>query len=62
MAKQVTPDKPVEVPQPEKQPEITPPADPREPAVPVEDPNRVPSEDPFHPQPNEIPRPDQGFR
>jgi hypothetical protein len=55
MTKKKTTEKPVEIPLPEKQPEIKQPIDPEEPIVPGEDPDKVPYESPFETPPYEIP-------
>lgn len=48
---------PLEIPEPAKEPEIKPVADPNEPATPKEAPNRIPVENPFETRPNEFPSP-----
>ena len=60
MAKMKKPDKPLEIPSPEKHPEINPVIDPEEPIVPIEDPDIIPDEDPFETPPYEIPPPGEG--
>ena len=47
----------VEIPGPEKQPEVIQPVDPEEPIIPEEDPDVIPDEDPFETPPYEIPEP-----
>ncbi|MFI5137127.1 MAG: hypothetical protein ACHQIM_04815 [Sphingobacteriales bacterium] len=61
MAKQNTPEKPIEIPQPEKEPEIKPPDYPEEPVIPAENPDLVPYEAPFETPPYETPPPGEGF-
>ena len=60
MPKKIKPDKPFEIPSPQKQPEINPVVDPEEPIVPIEDPDIIPDEDPFETPPYEIPPPGEG--
>jgi len=60
MAKQTTPEKPIEIPQPEKEPEIEPPDYPEEPFIPGADPDVIPYEDPFETPPYELPVPGEG--
>jgi hypothetical protein len=60
MSKKKQPNKPSEVPLPEKKPELIPP-DPEEPLnVPEEDPEIIPDEEPFEPPPYEVPEPGEG--
>lgn len=54
------PFRPLEIPVPEKKPEIPVPADPEEPLIPVEDPEIIPDEDPFENPPYEVPEPGEG--
>jgi hypothetical protein len=55
------PGKLVEMPRPEKQPEVNKPFDPAEPIIPEEEPEIIPDEDPFeNPPPNEMPEPGEG--
>ena len=60
MPKKKQPGRPFEIPSPEKNPEINPPADPEEPIIPEEDPDIIPDEDPFKTPPYEIPPPAEG--
>ena len=60
MPKKIKPDKPFEIPSPQKHPEINPVIDPEEPIVPMEDPDIIPDEDPFETPPYEIPPPGEG--
>jgi hypothetical protein len=60
MAKKTNPDKPFEIPLPEKHPETNPPFDPEEPIIPEEEPDIIPDEDPFETPPYEIPEPGEG--
>jgi hypothetical protein len=53
-------DKPVDIPAPDKHPEIIQPVDPDETVIPVEDPDVIPDEDPFETPPYEIPAPAEG--
>ena len=57
MAKKTNPDKPTEIPSPEK-PEITPETVPSKPTGPFEEPEIVPEEDPGGTSPSEIPVPE----
>lgn len=57
MAKKIKPDRPIEMPSPEKDPEIILPFDPEDPIIPLEDPDIIPDEDPFETPPYEIPPP-----
>jgi hypothetical protein len=59
MAKKTNPDKPTEIPSPEK-PEITPETVPSKPTGPFEEPEIVPEEDPGGTSPGEIPVPEPG--
>ena len=60
MPKKIKPDKPFEIPSPQKHPEINPVIDPEEPIAPIEDPDVIPDEDPFETPPYEIPPPGEG--
>ena len=60
MTKKPWPDKPFEIPLPQKHPEIDPPGDPEKPLIPEEDPDIIPDEDPFETPPFEIPPPGEG--
>jgi len=58
MAKKTSPSKPAEAPIPGRVPEVGEPAVPELPALPGEDPDIIPEEDPFeNPPPYEIPPP-----
>lgn len=58
MEKKKLPGKPIEIPAPDKHPEIIQPFDPEDPIIPIEDPDIIPDEDPFEtPPPYEIPPP-----
>jgi hypothetical protein len=59
MAKKKNPNRPFEIPKPEKRPEITNPSDPEEPLhTPAENPEIIPEDDPYeNPPPYEIPAP-----
>lgn len=57
MSKKAHQYKPIEIPSPEKQPEIIQPPDPEEPVIPAEDPDIIPDEDPFEIPPIEMPAP-----
>lgn len=50
----------MDIPIPEKKPEMPTPADPEEPIIPVEDPEIIPDEDPFENPPYEVPEPGEG--
>jgi len=54
------PDKPLEMPPPEKLPETVPPLDPEDPVLPPEEPDIIPDEDPFETPPYEVPYPGDG--
>jgi hypothetical protein len=55
------PDKPTEVPLPQRHPEIIQPIDPGEPIIPLEDPDIIRDEDPFENPPLfEMPEPGEG--
>jgi hypothetical protein len=61
MPKKKKPDKNPEIPSPKKIPETAPVIDPEEPAIPQEDPDIVPDENPFqNPAPFEMPEPGEG--
>ena len=51
---------PIEVPEPERTPEIKPDVDPEYPLIPEEDPDVIPEEDPYETPPVEIPPPGEG--
>ena len=51
---------PVEVPAPDKSPEIKPEVDPEYPLLPDEDPDVIPEEEPFVTPPYEVPEPGEG--
>jgi hypothetical protein len=57
MAKKTNPDKPAEVPSPDK-PEVTPETVPDRPTAPFEEPEIIPEEEPGGTSPGEIPVPD----
>jgi hypothetical protein len=61
MAKKQQPGRPIEIPTPEKFPEVESPLDPEVPVIPDEDPDIIPDEDPFeNPPPFEMPEPGEG--
>lgn len=60
MDKKKKADKPVEVPSPGKYIEVNPDEIPESPALPEEDPEIIPDEDPFETPPYEIPEPGEG--
>lgn len=49
------PDPPIEIPSPERHPEIIPPIYPQQPFIPEQDPVVIPEEEPIVPPPYEIP-------
>jgi hypothetical protein len=51
---------PIEVPRPERMPEIKPDIDPEYPLLPEEEPDIIPEEDPFETPPYEVPAPGEG--
>jgi hypothetical protein len=59
MAKKTNPDKPTEVPSPDK-PEVTPETVPNRPTPPFEEPEIIPEEEPGVTSPGEIPVPEPG--
>ena len=60
MKKERSPQKPVEIPSPSKEPENPQPIDPEEPLIPEDDPDIIPEEDPFVSPPYEVPEPGEG--
>lgn len=60
MATKKKPVTPLEIPKPEKHPDIETPFDPEEPIIPEEDPEIIPDEDPYETPPYEIPEPGEG--
>jgi hypothetical protein len=57
MPKKINPNTPLERPTPSKEPEIQDPVDPKQPDIPVEDPDINPEEDPYQNPPDEMPPP-----
>jgi hypothetical protein len=51
---------PIEVPLPERIPEVKPEVDPEYPLLPEENPDVIPEEDPFQSPPYEVPTPGEG--
>lgn len=61
MEKKPMPERPVELPDPERELEVDPYIDPEDPfQVPQEDPELMPEEDPFETPPIEVPVPGEG--
>jgi hypothetical protein len=60
MTKKKPPERPIETPAPEIQPEIEMPVDPENPLTPQEDPDIIPFEDPYETPPYEVPPPAEG--
>jgi hypothetical protein len=61
MTKKIKQEQPIEIPKPDKHPEVNPYNEPPEPLYPDENPDIVPDEDPFeNPPPVEIPIPGEG--
>lgn len=59
MQEKELPQIPVEIPEPEKMPEITPDHVPESPEMPKEEPDNIPEEEPFITPPYEVPTPSE---
>ena len=60
MPKKTQPKEPIEIPTPERNPEINPEDIPESPVLPEEEPDIIPDEDPFITPPYEVPQPGEG--
>ena len=57
MINNIEPGSPVEMPEPDKEPEIKEPDVPEETPIPTEEPDKIPVEDPYITPPQEVPLP-----